>query len=509
VVADRERIVGAEHPDTLRARGNLALSYQTAGRTGDAISLLEQVVADRERTLGADHPDTLRARGNLASSYSAADRYDDAISLLEQVVASSERILGAEHPDTLRARGNLALSYQTGGSLALSTRLADRAGDAITRLEQVVASSERILGAEHPDTLRARGNLASSYQTAGHTRKAIALLEQVVASSERILGPGHPARLRVRANFALWKAQHDGESSVRVALAAVVVTLTDHQLQLYHARYVEELTARQAAKITGIPPRITANENTLLQTTLAHGIQAWILANEGNPYCTALARILRSFAWNGANFSSALRTRLVRHIDNCAICDDCHLCRKRILELLAPYEPSAGLGLIETSHVHDMKRQSGLDDVEPKPTHRESGTAAPQEREAALMSAAQRYSLIVSRMSDAELVHWALGGTGNPEERKAALAGIAERHHSMVLRQCERWLSATEAAQDVCHATFVAAFFLLAKGEGPSPPDNLAGWLLGMAKLRCRYYLRKERWQDTHGEAQSEGESLN
>jgi hypothetical protein len=37
-------------------------SYWSAGRTTDAIPLGESVLADRERILGADHPDTIAAR---------------------------------------------------------------------------------------------------------------------------------------------------------------------------------------------------------------------------------------------------------------------------------------------------------------------------------------------------------------------------------------------------------------------------------------------------------------
>ncbi|MFJ6902554.1 tetratricopeptide repeat protein, partial [Streptomyces hokutonensis] len=35
-------------------------------RTGEAIGLLERVVADRERLLGDDHPSTLTARAALS-----------------------------------------------------------------------------------------------------------------------------------------------------------------------------------------------------------------------------------------------------------------------------------------------------------------------------------------------------------------------------------------------------------------------------------------------------------
>ncbi|WP_375502712.1 tetratricopeptide repeat protein, partial [uncultured Jatrophihabitans sp.] len=44
---------------------NLASSYWSAGRTGDAITLLEAVLADSKRLLGPEHPDTLTARANL------------------------------------------------------------------------------------------------------------------------------------------------------------------------------------------------------------------------------------------------------------------------------------------------------------------------------------------------------------------------------------------------------------------------------------------------------------
>ena len=37
-----ERVLGADHPDTLATRNNLALAYQVAGRTAEAITLHEQ-----------------------------------------------------------------------------------------------------------------------------------------------------------------------------------------------------------------------------------------------------------------------------------------------------------------------------------------------------------------------------------------------------------------------------------------------------------------------------------
>ncbi|MEU8364955.1 tetratricopeptide repeat protein, partial [Nonomuraea sp. NPDC048882] len=62
----RERVLGAEHPDTLITRHNLA--YWT-GEAGDAAAARDQYAAllpIRERVLGAEHPNTLITRHNLA-----------------------------------------------------------------------------------------------------------------------------------------------------------------------------------------------------------------------------------------------------------------------------------------------------------------------------------------------------------------------------------------------------------------------------------------------------------
>ena len=41
------------------------------------------MAADRSRVLGPDHPDTLASRNNLAAAYKAAGRLDDAKALFD------------------------------------------------------------------------------------------------------------------------------------------------------------------------------------------------------------------------------------------------------------------------------------------------------------------------------------------------------------------------------------------------------------------------------------------
>ena len=234
LVADQERVLGPDHPDTLTSRDNLANAYRAAGRTDEAISLHEQALAARERVLGPDHPDTLNSRNNLAPAYQAAGRTgrrsactsrswppanaswarttptpwprattspsptrpraapDEAISLHEQALAARERVLGPDHPDTLNSRHNLAIAYQAAG----------RTEEAISLHEQTLAAHERVLGPDHPDTLPSRNNLALAYQAAGRPDEAISLHEQTLAARERVLGPDHPDTLTSRNNLA-------------------------------------------------------------------------------------------------------------------------------------------------------------------------------------------------------------------------------------------------------------------------------------------------------------------
>ena len=189
---DRTRILGPNHPDTLLSRNNLASTYREAGRLNEAIALYEQALTDSTHILGSNHLYTLAAQSNLANAYRDSGRLDKAIELLQQSLTDRTRILGLEHPDTLLSRSNLAGAYLESGRL----------DKAIELFEQTLTDRTRILGLEHPDTLLSRSNLAGAYLESGRLDKAIELLEQTLTDSTRILGPSHPKTLISRNNLA-------------------------------------------------------------------------------------------------------------------------------------------------------------------------------------------------------------------------------------------------------------------------------------------------------------------
>ena len=192
VAADSARVLGEDHPDTLTSRGNLAYAYESAGRLGEAIALCEGVLADSVRVQGPDHPHTLTSRNNLAGAYRAAGRLGEAVPLLEEVLADRVRVLGADHPGTLISRNNLAYAYLAVGRL----------GEAIPLYERALADTRRVLGEDHPHTLASRNNLAGAYESAGRLGEAIPLYEGVLADTRRVLGADHPHTLTSRNNLA-------------------------------------------------------------------------------------------------------------------------------------------------------------------------------------------------------------------------------------------------------------------------------------------------------------------
>ena len=224
---------GPEHPDTLKAMGNLANSYAD-GRRDEALKLREELLPLFRKVLGPESPDALKAMGNLASSYFDAGRRDVALKLQKEVLALSRKVNGPEHRDTLAAMNNLALFYAAAGrrdetlklrqdvltlsnkvsgpkhpdTLAAMTNLADsyfdagRLDDALKLRDEVLALSREVNGPQHPDTLKAISGLASSFSAASRRDEALKLREETLALSRRVNGPEHPDTLGAMRSLA-------------------------------------------------------------------------------------------------------------------------------------------------------------------------------------------------------------------------------------------------------------------------------------------------------------------
>ncbi|KAJ7101077.1 hypothetical protein C8R44DRAFT_946522, partial [Mycena epipterygia] len=208
VLQQQRNMLGDNHPDTLDVMGNLALTYYRGGKLKEAEQLgvlvlekqrnvllkeaeeLQVVVLERRRNLlGDNHPDTLQAMENLAVTYKKLGKLKEAKEL---------GIVALEKGGMSWAMGNLALTYKALGKLK-------EAED----LEVVVPEKRRnILDDNHPSTLLAMGNLAVTYRELGKLKEAKGLEVVVLEKRRNLLGDNHPSdnhpsTLRTMGNLAV------------------------------------------------------------------------------------------------------------------------------------------------------------------------------------------------------------------------------------------------------------------------------------------------------------------
>ena len=214
LLADRIRVQGQDHIDTLATRHDLAAALGVQGRYGDAEQLYRRLLADDDRLRGPDHRETLAARYNLARMIGLQGRYREAEELGRQILDTQRRVLGPDHPDCLASRQNLARVAGKAGRYAEAEQLYRR----------VLADRRRILGDDHPDTLATRHRLAQIVGQRGRYGEAEELCHRVLADRRRLLGEDHPDNLSTRHRLArmlgLQGRYADAEPMFRQVLAA-------------------------------------------------------------------------------------------------------------------------------------------------------------------------------------------------------------------------------------------------------------------------------------------------
>lgn len=115
-----------------------------------------------------------------------------AIAYWNELAATSERVLGPGHPDSLSISDHLAGAYLAAG----------QATQAVTRFRRCLTAWQTAAGADHPGALSVRTDLGRALVAAGRPVEAATALTQAIAESERVRGPAHPDTLDARDALA-------------------------------------------------------------------------------------------------------------------------------------------------------------------------------------------------------------------------------------------------------------------------------------------------------------------
>lgn len=254
-----ERLLGAAHPDTLVAVGQVADAMLTAGRAAESAAWSRRVLTSRVEVLGPDHPGTIAARVSLGRALTAAGEPGEAVAVLQEAVARTEHVPGDDGALTVRdeyaaaclAAGQAAEAIGTykrslaalerlrgpndPAALTAATRLAaaclagGRTKDAVSQYKRVLTARERAVGPNHPDTLAVRAGLAAAYDAAGQLSAALREHQLACAGYERALGADHAQTLASQADLA--RAYHTvGQLGDAVTLLRAAITRSEQAL---------------------------------------------------------------------------------------------------------------------------------------------------------------------------------------------------------------------------------------------------------------------------------------
>ena len=196
----QNKLLGPEHPETLKSESLLAEILLFHGHYAEAEKLQRETLAARSHVLGSDHPETIRSMSRLAKGLIFQGLSAEAMALQREALAIARRTLGPRHPQTLVLSNSLAQYLSFGG-----TQEQYREGEKLQR--EALDIEKTVFGPDHPDTVNASYNLASLLHLQGQSPEAEKVFRETLSIQTRILGPENGDTLNTRNSLAMSLAQ--------------------------------------------------------------------------------------------------------------------------------------------------------------------------------------------------------------------------------------------------------------------------------------------------------------
>ena len=258
LVAARTLALGAEDPETLRARMVLARITLGLGREQEADAQLRVLLPVMTRVFGAEQRETLASQSDLLAATAALGHNAEAAEQYRQFIPIAERVLGPANGITLKTRYRFAgvlfelgkreeaekeyrealdlglrrlsandrTTLNTQTAKALASRLDGKHAEAAALWQHLLPLQTRLLGSEHPDSLRAKAELAEDLDARGLHEEAEQRLFAVLPLQQRVLGAMHPDTLSTCRGLAeCLQAQHKTKEALSYARRALAGSL--------------------------------------------------------------------------------------------------------------------------------------------------------------------------------------------------------------------------------------------------------------------------------------------
>jgi serine/threonine protein kinase/tetratricopeptide (TPR) repeat protein len=274
------RLLGPDHADTLRCVTQLGISYWMQGRAAQCIQLQEQVLPLAKAKFGPDARPTLDCMNSLALGLHEIGKDEEALQIHEHALAIKKKKYGRDDRTTLVTMINLATVYHS----------LYRYDDALNLRSETVEIYNGKNSLDDSSALTAMHNLADSFRAVGRHEEALRVDQDTRSRREKLLGADHPDTIS-----SVWSVAHDlirlqrGDKAIPLLDECLKRAVGRHlhrdfwvaaRLRLRHfekARNVEE--CRRTAELWEMQERI--DERSLYLAAVCRGVTARLI-KEGN-----------------------------------------------------------------------------------------------------------------------------------------------------------------------------------------------------------------------------------
>jgi peptidyl-prolyl cis-trans isomerase SurA len=299
LVAARTKALGADDQETLRARLLLAPILLDLNKESEAEAQLRELLPVMTRVFGAEQRESLACQSDLLAATAAVGKNTEAEADYRGFIPIAQRVLGPANDLTLKTRWRFAgvlyalgkreaadleyrqslelslsrLSFKDRNSLnseatkALTARIEKRHLEALKVLQKMVPQQTRLLGPEHPDTLRSSSELAVNVEAQGYKPEAEQRLRTVLTRQQRVLGAMHPDTLDTTHSLALClHAQHKDPEALPYAQHALAGSLKVFGPEHTDTLLCQSLVAALSRPAPASPPPASILEDRPLAT---------------------------------------------------------------------------------------------------------------------------------------------------------------------------------------------------------------------------------------------------
>jgi len=193
VLAIRERVVGAEHPDVAESLSDLAIFSSYRGNYAQTELLYQRSLAIFEKTLGPEHPTVAKVLQFLATHYHHRGKYAQVGPLYQRALAILKKTLGAEHAEVAENLNDLARLYVLEGKYAQAEPL----------YQQSLFLYEKIWGLEHFELAITIHNMAELYRYQRRYSEAELWYRRALSLWEQEGSQEHPRVAQILHNMGL------------------------------------------------------------------------------------------------------------------------------------------------------------------------------------------------------------------------------------------------------------------------------------------------------------------